>query len=814
LATGPPVVQISNLGLQAARTLAPMLRPVRAVSIYLSTIDNTARHGELSLGSPDKASGRRCAKPASPFVWWTLLAYLTLLGGTRMGDASGWLRPLNAAVALALILVWARRIPGDHDWMDVAMLAAVLTFLVSSVASMFPRQSFDASLQVLAAAAALWIARRHLARRLRRPHIETGMGWLAVGISAIVTVMWTLPLVQWAAASGWSTFPPLNLPHPTGQFGNQHDVAILGCLLVPAAWSPSFRERWPAAAWVASILTAIIVVLDGSRNVQLAVVLASALIILGRGKPRRIKWRSQRWRIAAGTAVLAILVVAAPPLLSRLANLTTAGSRFDLWADSVAVWLQHPVSGVGPGAFPFAFFLGDHFTQTAFDPRHPDNAVIQVVVEAGLLGVVAMAIVVASVLTAAVRTWRREPRASWALAVFAFACLGANPSDFVYLLSPAIVWVAILTPPGRLARADGVAAERHQLLRRLRYGLIALITVVITSASCASVLYEVARGEFARGHVGGAITALHAATVLDPSLSIYWREKASVELADGQLARAEEDYRKAISIVPYDPVSIRGLALTLAARGNMVAARDAAGLVAERHRLSAQNQLPLAVIAARMGDTETSNAALTRALLSEPQLAAAPWTFTILSTIDPRDAVQVTLSSVEAKRGVGTLEGIPMRAIGLLAPGADIGAIGGDLPDVQEGAAKALTALDECQFEGAWKIILVAESAEREYEGYWLTRALVASAVDGDSQRSRDLALIRFLGQAAPAGDIPNSLLVEYGDRWRYRREPIAPNAPATAMPSRAAGWSRLISEPEVVALSLGGSWPPTCHAA
>lgn len=787
--------------LHASRTLARMLRPRHPAATPASGLDDEQRRGERHRGA-DASLGRRTARPANPLVWGTLLTYLTLVGGTPSGDVNGWVRPVNAAIALGLILFWARGLSRDHDWMDRTILVAVLIFLVSSLGSLFPRQSFDAAVQVVAVAAALWIARRHLARRLRRPDIEKGMGWLGVGISAVVFIMWTLAMFQWAAASGWRAFPPLNLPLPTASFGHPHDVAILVCLLVPAAWSPSFRKRWRVAAWIATILTAIIIVLDGSRNVQVAVGLATGLFLLGRTHPRRIRWRDQRWRIAAASATLAVLVLAAPPILSRLANFTTVGSRFGIWADSVSVWLQHPVSGIGPGAFPFAFLLGDHFTRSAFDPRHPDNAVIQVVVEAGLLGLVAMAIVVAGVLTAAVRTWRREPRAAWALTVFAFACVGANPSDFVFLLAPTIVWVAVLTPPGRLARSEGRAALRTWPLRGLRYGLVAVITVAMILTSSAAILYERARDAFARGDFHGSITALEAAASFDPSQSIYWREMASVELATGNLIHAEADYRQAISLDSYDPIALRGLALTLAARGSMDAARAAADLAAERNRLSAQNQIPLAVIAARMGDTDASNAALARTIASEPHLAAAPWMSTILRSIDVQSAVQMTLESDDAKVGIGTFEGVVLMAIGLFVPGTDIAAIGGDIPAVLEGTAEALRALAECDFQRAWNVLLAAESAEREYAGYWLARALVASAMDGDSQVNSEIPGTR------PTGD---SLLGEQGDLWRYRRVPIAPITPETSMPSRSAGWSRLITEPELVAASLGGTWPPRC---
>lgn len=786
--------------LRPSRTLARMLRPRHPAATPASALDDERRSGDRHRGA-DGSPGRRAARPATPLVWGTLLTYLTLLGGTPSGDVNGWFRPVNAAIAFGLILFWGRGLARDHDWMDRTIVVAVLIFLASSLGSLFPRQSFDAAVQVVAVAAGLWIARRHLARRLRRPDIEKGLAWLGVGISAIVVAMWTLTMFLWAADHEWRTFPPLNLALPTATFGHQHDVAILVCLLVPATWSLRFRARWPAATWAATILAAIIIVLDGSRNVQLAVVLATGLFLLGRTNPRRIRWKDQRWRIAAAAATLAVLILAAPPLLSRLANFTTVGSRFGIWSDSVAVWLQHPVSGIGPGAFPFAFLLGDHFTRSAFDPRHPDNAVIQVVVEAGLLGLLAMAIVVAAILTAAVRTWRREPRAAWALGVFAFACVGANPSDFVFLLAPAIVWVAILTPPGRLARSERRAARRTWALRASRNGLVAMITLAMIVTSSASIFYELARDSFARGDSRGSITALQIAASLDPSQSIYWREKASVELATGNLIHAEADYRQAISLDSYDPIALRGLALTLAARGSMDDARSAADLVAERNRVSAQNQIPLAVIASRMGDIDASNAALARAITSEPVLAAAPWRSTVLGRIDLQSAVQMTIASDDARVGIGTFEGVVLMAIGLFVPGTDVAAIGGDIPAVLEGTATALRALGKCDFQRAWNVLLAAESAEREYSAYWLARALVASAIDG-SQSNSEPARTRLRG---------DSLLGEQGDLWRYRRVPIAPITPETSMPSRSVGWSRLITQPELIAASLGGTWPPSC---
>ena len=69
---------------------------------------------------------------------------------------------------------------------------------------------------------------------------------------------------------------------------------------------------------------------------------------------------------------------------------------------------------------------------------------VQTLVEAGLLGIVAMLLIVVTVLPAVLRG--RSTAARWTILVFAFACIGGNPSDFTFIVVVMVAWAAYAVP--------------------------------------------------------------------------------------------------------------------------------------------------------------------------------------------------------------------------------------------------------------------------------------------------------------------------------------------------------------------------------
>jgi O-antigen ligase len=777
-----------------------------------------------ALGSPGFSAMARRRSPARPFpmspnqrtvtTWVVILSYLTLVGGAPGTEFNGWVRALNWAIALTLIVRWVTTDPRSHDATDRGMLLALLGFLAACVLSEFPRQSFDAALQATALVAGFHFARR-MPGREGRASIEVAAGWLCVGVSILVCVAWGTGWVEWLLVSG-GVSPPLSLPLNTGPFGHRHDVGLLVVLLGPALWSPPFRKR-RAVSILGTALVAAIVLIDSSRNVEVALLAATAVVFAtSRRRPTARALRIAGVVAVAGAISAAALLVLSPVLMSRVANVANLLTRFTLWGEAGQVWVVHPLAGIGPGAFPFSYMMTDHFRFSLFDPRHPDNAVVQLLVEAGVLGLGAAVVCVATFVRAAGGRYHAEPRAAWAILVFAFATLGANPTDFVFLLTPLVVWAAILVP----ASGGAVSAQKTHLagvpalrgLRVIRTSGLAILAVAIAFAGAAGISYELGRGAYLRGDNVSADSALGISVALDPSLAIYRRERASLAFARGDLSHAVSGYRQSLRISPLDPVAWRGLALALIQAGDIRSAVDAADQAVDLMFLSPQNQLVRAATA--RGDPLAFDRAMRVVLQSAPWFAVISWEHTALGFADRARTVRDAVDPVPSPASGGD-PFLGEELLAIIADRADVAvAMAPEVGQFTRGSAAALAAVAECDAGRSLDLLQNASKSEIEAAGYWIVRALVLAASDkAGAERDRAAALsLRFFGLSAGRGPSTETALAgNISDAWRYRRTSFEVAAPGAVLPSGGAGMWGLLTDPKGAILQLGNAWPPSC---
>jgi O-antigen ligase len=737
-----------------------------------------------------------------------LLSYLILAGGTPGGEFNGWVRALNGAIAALLIVLWTRALPTDNDSTDRWMTWALLLFLVTGTVSIFPRQSFDAAIQATAVAGAFYLARRKMAGD-GHAIIEAALAWLGIGISLVIVLVWALGWLDWLQVSG-GAFPPLNRPLVTGPFGHPHDVALLVCLLAPALWSPAFHQRRTIRI-IGTALVAVVVVVESSRNVELAVVLASVVIVLA----TRLRPSVRRARLATGLGlaaglVAAVIIITSPEFVARVTNVKTILSRITLWTDAASVWLSHPLAGIGPGAFPFSYMLTDHFTFSAFDPRHPDNAVVQLLVEGGIIGLAAGLACVVGLANAARKRYRVQPRAAWALLVFGFASLGANPTDFIFLITPAALWAAILLPPDPVAGVGPttVRTRRGAGLRVTSRFLAVVVASAIAVTGVASIFYEVGRSAYLRGDANLAAAAVDLAANLDPSLSIYQREGASLAFARGAWRVAADDYRRALATMPYDPLAWRGLALALLADSNIPAAASAAGEAVRLIYMSPENQLVLAAATAK-NDPIASRAAFREALNEAPQLAVISWQRTIVESVAQVDTVRLA-ADARPTNGEPFLR-MGQMILTLIVNRPDVAAAAAMRISPLDHSAESLAAIGVCNFAQGARVIELASRTERELGSFWLAWPLVADAVGSGQSESAALS-IRYLGLSGGPGPASTSALAgNDSDSWRFRRLSLGVLAQGAMLPSTRAGLWILLTDPATAVASYGSGWPPGC---
>jgi O-antigen ligase len=740
------------------------------------------------------------------FSWAILIVYFVLLGGTPVGELNGWAQAVNGILAFCIIAFWLRQAPRAADGVDLAMLAALLLFLASAVVSMLPRQSFAAAVQVTALVGGFYLARRQLAGSVRE-RVQITLGWICLFVVALTLPRWIAVWLHWLSLTGWSQAPPLSVRVPPGVFDNRHYLGTLVILLVPALWTQAFRHRWPLLAFVGTVGAACVVVMDASRTLIGAVLVAS--VVAGLMQARRVTPRVRHTILRLAVIALPVLAVglilAASLLLERFGNLAKVLSRVALWGNSVEVWLQHPVAGVGPGVFPFSYFFTDYFANHSFAPRHPDNAAMQLLVESGLLGVSAVVIVLTTVVFAARRTWTNQPHAVWALTAFLVACLGTNPSDFIFLLVPTLLWAAMLVPAADWPTQRLAAAAPRSWVSRNGLSIAALpIGAAIVLTSGGSLAYQAALDRFHSGDSDGAAQALNLAVSLDPGESIYWRERGGLRLASGDVDGAREDFNHALTSVPFDPGALRGLALADLVDGKIEAALVLAKTADRLQPESIASAVVLAVAAQADDDGRIYDAALSKALLEAPYFALIPWADSVLSRASVEDALE-NASRVAGRYDTQATTIGPVLVV-LMAGSGDAAAAAEAAIPAAAHSARALAALASCNPDLASEEIHLASRSERESPHFWIASAIVSRAVPQSGALGPRLAAL-YRGWDENDGTPTNSLISDDGDVWRYRRISLQITGPEVAMPGLFRGTWLLTTDP-FTALSGISAWP------
>ncbi|MGH2463308.1 MAG: O-antigen ligase family protein, partial [Candidatus Limnocylindria bacterium] len=571
------------------------------------------------------------------------LAYFVILGEAGQRDPHPILRIVNAIAAGTVILTYLVTAPKRADRVDRGILLGLLLFAAAAVLAQFPRQAFDAVLAALLYTAALFVARTLLA-------VDAGRAafiWCLIGLSALFTFLtaarWLLPALEWWSLTGWSVIPPLDLNLSAVPWGHRHDLTLLCVMLYPSWWVGRVGPRRAAAATVVGILTLLIVLVDGSRNLWVAIAVASAALFIPfaiRHRPR-----DRRSQISVGIAALAsILVVSASGIvgtvLQRILATESIEARGAMWGPLLDAWLSKPVAGYGPGSFPWVLQLTDYFDTNAWAPRHPDSVIFQLLPEAGLLGVAAVAAIVITLLPGLLRG--RSEAARWVLITFAVAGLAANPTDFGFLVAVAVGWAAFAIP--REVGSPVPVPVVHRFVRLASLACFAVIAAAWTATSFADVVYLSARSSIHSGSFAGAVPRLELAHRLDPGMALYARQLGTAELLTDDAPSAVESLEVAVQLNPSDDLAWRSLALAHAASGNSDAAWAALGQALEVQRSDPTNLLLTAKWQVQDGRNGDQLATLGEFLQAWPEtVAASGWSELLPPGVSTLDVIDVAM---------------------------------------------------------------------------------------------------------------------------------------------------------------------------
>jgi tetratricopeptide (TPR) repeat protein len=400
-------------------------------------------------------------------------------------------------------------------------------------------------------------------------------------------------------------------------------VAMLLAALAPASLMLLRDRILRLPAMITVLVSAALVFGSGSRTVWLAVAVGAVIVALTSRPSRRL--------IGAAAGLAAILAAASlvtgwlPAVLERVFASSTVVYRADIWANTLALMADDPITGVGPGGFGLGITLTDLLDQYAFNARHADNAFLQLAGEAGLLGLIGGACQLAAVWVGRRVDLRHGRPAVLGLILLGAMCLVNNPTDSPNLAALVVIYAAMVAPSPSTARAVTVGES----IRRWRWGYVtgvvgstAAIALAVALVNVAALAHLQARSAIAGGNLESAREYLSFAFSLDQNLGMYRREYGAVLAATRESEAALSQFTQAVRLNPADTAALRALALQRHMAGDDSGAQEAAMLAATARPLFAENWVVLGIVA----DDAVADQALRQGILVSPWLpGSAAW---------------------------------------------------------------------------------------------------------------------------------------------------------------------------------------------
>jgi tetratricopeptide (TPR) repeat protein/O-antigen ligase len=713
------------------------------------------------------------------------LMYFVLLGEAGQRDLSPVIRVINAVAAGTLILTYLLVAPRRADRADRGVLLALLLFAAAAVLADFPRQALDALLGALLYAAAFFVGRSLLGLEDGRTAFISCLVVLSAIFTFFTASRWLLSAIEWWSLTNWTVFPPLSMEFAAVPWGHRHDLTLLIVMLYPSWWLGRVSPLRAAMATVTGVLTLLIVFLDGSRNLWLAIGVASAVlgVIFGMRQFRADRTRTLGALVALAVGVAALAVTGVLGLVvERAFNTASVGFRWAMWGPLTEAWMSDPIAGSGPGSFPWVLQLTDYFQTNSFAPRHPDSAIFQLLVEGGLLGLASVIVLLATLLPAIYRG--RSRAALWALTVFGLAGLAANPTDFGFLVAIAIGWAAFAVPrtPEPWEASDaGVPAEPARTRRASRMITLALFGIVAVGWSATAVAdlsYGLARSAIASGRMTEAEERLRLAMSLDPGLALYPRQLGALQLLLDRPALALQSLERAVAANPSDDLAWRVLALASETSGDL----EAAGAALERSlqtQRSDPTNLLVAASSTRGSDEDEAHVELLAEIVQAwPEIVAAPgWAEFLPPAVETRDLVNRALDRWLGGAPSPEPDHLQSLALAVMAGRTDL---------AEELATETLgpslgavyVSVMDCRSDAAM-LLDKASDADRRSNLYWLLAVRQAALDDRVDERALRILEIMSGAPFPPSGGLAALNPLDengYGysaDLWGYRRVPI-----------------------------------------
>lgn len=459
-----------------------------------------------------------------------------------------WVFPKELCLVAAAVLAWA--VPSEYRmprwwrwWVAVAVVVLGLTALwgaapLPQFLGRWPRYEGIVTLGAYALAvplgARLWGAHGPSRNGATRTPRDIGGTAFAAGL----TLAALLAVIEAAGGRPLAS----DLDRPGSLLGNASDLGVVGvvglALFLPRAadaLASGTRRVVPAVGTVAAIVT---VLLSASRAALVAAVVVVALTALTalRRRERRPRWWAAVAVAGAATTVSALLLpLTAARVFGTSPNAAdSALHRLDLWASTLQLIGQHPLTGVGPNGFADALpaVLGDTwFAETGLGAwtESPHDLPLQVLAAGGVLG----AATAVGLIVLLARDLRRRGVGGAFGTSAVIALVGGGIALLTHVTSPGpFLLLCLLT--GAIAAVPTSAPERPWV-RRTAVGGLTAWGLALVLALAGDHAFARGMGDLGAGRAADAERSFATAATLRP-----WDADLALRAAETYAAAAEQ----------------------------------------------------------------------------------------------------------------------------------------------------------------------------------------------------------------------------------------------------------------------------------
>ncbi|MEO5986770.1 MAG: O-antigen ligase family protein [Candidatus Limnocylindria bacterium] len=575
----------------------------------------------------------RLTKPVarvSAAEWLALAAGLTVFGYVGW-DGALWdarlqfvlhLIAIGAIAAVAVRVIRGLEVPRTR--LELPILGLLATFAVATAGALNVGMSLRAMAAITAFAAMLPVGLLAIRHRPTWVGLVTSVPVLALAIPTLAVLV--ARRIEWVVA-GAPGLPPLRLLAEGTPFGS---VAVPPFILIPAWTLAGLIEpgRPRRAIRMGLVLSGLpLVVLSGSRSAWLAIAAGLAIGVLPWAWSRRrlVRWPARITPVGliAGTATLGAVVLAAVLVLPRLTAVSSLLYRGALWRDTLTAWSSDPLTGIGPGFMAYARQAAAPDLSFPVRQPHSHNLLLGVLGDAGILGLTAALLAIASLALIA-GPWRsRTGRGRTAAVMLVGIGIGGLFEDLTFL--PGFNLLVILLVAMALEDAGAVVWRRtrfdgwRRVLALAASGTAAAVLVAaMVSADAGAIAYRGGVDRSLAADWAGAATRFARAVEIDPWHPSGPRALAVAAAADRRIGVAVLAARAATERNPGDATAWTNLALLCEADGDVSCAIAAAGRAVATARYLGSESLNAALLLDRLGETEAADRAYRRSLLSQP----------------------------------------------------------------------------------------------------------------------------------------------------------------------------------------------------